>query len=214
LILLKARRELLVASEGIPLLFALTVVTAAAAWFVGFEYAALPFGLLVLLLFVFRDPVRVIPAAPLGVVSPVDGTIMEVTTGDDGPLEGEAHCIRIHVSVFGAYTARSPVEGKVMELHRLAPKGAHIVHAGGLWLRTDEGANVVLQFRGKRFGLVPRAFLQYGERVGQGERCAWLRLTRIAEIWLPAGGRVLVETGQRVMAGSAVLARLPHSQGG
>lgn len=196
------------------MLFALTVVTAGAAWLVGFEYAALPFGLLVLLLFVFRDPIRVIPAAPLGVVSPVDGTVVEVITGDDGPVEGEAHCVRIRVSAFGAYTARSPVEGKVMELHRMVPEDAKVAHAGGLWLRTDEGDDVVLQFRGKRFGLIPRAFLQYGERVGQGERCAWLRLTRIAELWLPGGGRVLVEKGQRVMAGSTVLARLPHSQGG
>ena len=211
---MKAPRELLVASEGIPLLFALTVITAAAGWLVGFEYAAVPFGLLVLLLFVFRDPIRAIPAVPLGVVSPVDGTVVEVTTGDDGPLEGAAHCIRIRASLFGAYTARSPVEGKVMELHTMAPKDAPVVHAGGLWLRTDEGADVVLQFRGNRFGLVPRAFLQYGERVGQGERCAWLRLTRIAEVWLPSAGRVQVEPGQRVMAGSVVLARLPHLQGG
>lgn len=195
-------------------MFALTVITAAAAWLVGLQYAAVPFVLLVGLLFVFRDPIRLIPAMPLGVVSPVDGKVMEVTTESDGPVEGEGHCIRIRVSVFGAYTARSPVEGKVMELHGMAPEGARVVHAGGLWLRTDEGTDVVLQFRGNRFGLAPRAFLQYGERVGQGERCAWLRLTRIAEVWLPAGGRVLVEKGERVLAGSGVLARLPHSPGG
>ena len=191
-------------------MFALTVATAAAAWLVGFEYATVPFALLVVLLFVFRDPIRVIPAVPLGVVSPVDGRVVEIATDRDGPIEVEAYCIRIRVSVFGAYTARSPVEGKVMELHRMRPEGAGVVHAGGLWLRTDEDIDVVLQFRGNRFGLVPRAFLQYGERVGQGERCAWLRLTRIAEVWLPAGGRVLVEKGERVLAGSSVLARLPH----
>ena len=208
---MKARRELLVASEGIPLLFALSIATAAVAWLVGLKYAAVPFALLVGLLFVFRDPIRVIPAVPLGVVSPVDGKVIDVTTGSDGPIEVEAHCIHIRVSVFGAYTARSPVEGKVMELHRMASDDARVVHAGGLWLRTDEGVDVVLQFRGNRFGLVPRAFLQYGERVGQGERCAWLRLTRIAEVWLPAGGRALVEKGERVRSGSSVLARLPHS---
>jgi phosphatidylserine decarboxylase len=207
---LKARRELLVASEGIPLLFLVTVATAAVGWLVGFEYAVVPFLALVGLLFVFRDPIRVIPAIPLGVVSPVDGRVVEVTTGRDGPIEGEAHCIRIRASVFGAYTARSPVEGKVMELHRL--DHARVVHAGGLWVRTDEGVDVAMQFGGNRFGLVPRAFLQYGERVGQGERCAWLRLTRVAEVWLPAEGRVLVQQGERVTAGSSVLARLPHSQ--
>lgn len=205
---MKARRELLIAGEGLPALLVLAVATAATAWYAGFAYAAVPFVPLVALALVFRDPIRAIPATPLGVVSPVDGTVTDVRTLSGGPLEGEAHCITIRVSALGAYTARAPVEGKVMEPHRMAPDGTSVTHAGGLWIRTDEGTDVVLQFHGKRFGLPPRAFLQYGERVGQGERCAWLRLTRIAEVQLPAKGRVLVEKGARVLAGSSVLARL------
>ena len=207
---LKARRELLVASEGVPVLAVVAVLTAATAWQAGFAYAALPFVPLVLLAFVFRDPIRDVPAVPLGVVSPVDGTVTDVTVTSGGPIKGEAHCITIRVDTLGAYTARSPVEGKVMELHRMAPDNAQVVHAGGLWIRTDEDADVVLQFRGHRFGLAPRAFLQYGERVGQGERCAWLRLTRIADLQFPGNARVLVEKGARVLAGSTLLARL-HS---
>ena len=75
---------------------------------------------------------------------------------------------------------------------------------------TDEGQNVVLQFDGNRFGIAPRALLRYGERVGQGQRCAYLRLTKFAEVLLPIDGRVLVTGGQRVSAGEDVLARLPH----
>lgn len=208
---MKARRELLVASEGVPVLFLFAVGTAATAWFGSLALAAVPLVVFVLLLFVFRDPIRVIPATPLGVVSPVDGTVTEVSTTDEGPTEGKAHRIRIRVSVLGSYTARSPVEGKAMELHRMAPDDAHIVHAGGLWLRTDEGSDVVLQFHGHRLRIPPRAFVQYGERVGQGERCAWLRLTRFAEVQLPADSRVLAEKGDRVLAGSSVLARLPQA---
>jgi phosphatidylserine decarboxylase len=208
---LKARRELLVASEGIPFLMGVAGLAVAMALFGDYRYAVLLFAVFVVLLFVFRDPIRIIPAAPLGLVSPVDGTVSSISTVSGGPLEGEAHCIRLRVNVLGAYTARSPVEGKVMELHRVAGQDStKLASAGGLWIRTDEGVDVVLQFRGNRFGLAPRAFIQYGERVGQGERCAWLRLTRIAEIQLPAGGRVLVEEGDNVAAGSSLLARLPH----
>lgn len=201
----------MVATEGIPLLLGVAVITATVSYFAGIRYATFPFALMVVLVFVFRDPIRAIPAAPLAVVSPVDGTIIDVSTSDSGPLQGKSHCIRIRVNSFGAYTARCPVEGKVMELHRLAgPDSAHLVSAGGLWIRTDEKEDVVLQFRGNRFGIPPRAFLQYGERVGQGERCAWLRLTRVAEVQLPGHGRVLVEPGERVSAGSTMLARLHH----
>lgn len=206
---MRARRELLIASEGIPVFFVMAAATAATGWFLGFHAAVLPFALLVVLFLVFRDPIRRIPADPLGIVSPVDGTVTEVTTVSDGAVDGSAHCICIRVHVLGSYTARCPVEGKVMELRRF--DNSHILHAGGLWVRTDEGADIVLQFRDNRFGLVPRAFLEYGERVGQGERFAWLRLTRAAEVQLPASGRVLVRKGERVRAGTSVLARLSHS---
>jgi phosphatidylserine decarboxylase len=82
--------------------------------------------------------------------------------------------------------------------------------SNGLWIRTDEDDDVVLQFHGHRFGLAPLAFLRYGERVGQGQRCAFLRLTRQAEVQLPIASRVLVTKGQRVTAGADVLAKLPH----
>ena len=68
---------------------------------------------------------------------------------------------------------------------------------GGLWVRTDENQDVVLQFTGHRFGLAPRAFLRFGERVGQGQRCAYLRLTRIAEVQLPIKAYVNVSAVTR-----------------
>ena len=95
---------------------------------------------------------------------------------------------------------------------RRAPAAEYrpLLDANGLWVRTDEGDDVVLQFSGHRFGLAPRAFLQYGERVGQGQRCAYLRLTRLAEVELPLAARILVTEGQWVSAGRDVLAKLPH----
>ncbi len=82
--------------------------------------------------------------------------------------------------------------------------------SNGLWVRTDEGDDVVLQFQGYRFGLAPMAFLRFGERVGQGQRCAYLRLTRYAEVQFPINSRIQVEVGQRVVAGCDVLGKLPH----
>ncbi len=79
-----------------------------------------------------------------------------------------------------------------------------------LWIQTDEGDDVVLQFSGYRLGFAPRAFIGFGERVGQGQRCAYLRLTRFAEIHLPIAGKVQVEPGQNVLAGISLLGSVPH----
>lgn len=208
---MKGRRNPFVAREGIPFLGAAFIGV-----FVALQssemYAAIPLTILFAYFFlVFRDPRRNVPAIPLGVVSPVDGTVVEIGRTDKSLLNGEVHKIIIRVDSFGTYTARCPVEGKIMDLRGDQPRSSGPREASGLWLRTDEDDDVVLQFHGHRFGLAPRAFLRYGERVGQGQRCAYLRLTRFAEVQLPINGRVLVSTGQRVAAGSDVLAKLPHA---
>ena len=204
------RRNPFVAREGIPFL-ALVVVAIMAAWQLDKIVYSVPllmlFGWLIL---VFRDPIRAVPAAPLGVVSPVDGVVIETSLTDSGALEGEAHRIVIRVNSLGTYTARCPAEGKIMDFSVAVPDSAAIGSASGLWVQTDEGNDVILQFRGHRFGLAPAAFLGYGERVGQGQRCAYLRLTRFAEVQLPINSRVQVEVGQKVAAGVDVLAKLPH----
>lgn len=207
---MKARRELLVASEGIPILLVVAALTAGVAYYANLLYAIAPFVLLVHLLLLFRDPGRKVPAAPLGVVSPVDGTVAEVNEIADSALGEPAHRVRVRVNSLGTYSARSPVEGKVMERHRAQGAAGTSAITGGLWLQTDEGIDVALLFCGHRFGLVPRTFLRYGERVGQGERCAWLRLTKYADVLVPSTGRVLVRAGDKVRAGSSLVAKLPH----
>ena len=78
-----------------------------------------------------------------------------------------------------------------------------------MWLQTDEGEDVVLRFRGFRLGLAPRALVGFGARLGQGQRCAYLRLTRTAEVELPADARVLVEPGSKVVAGTDLIGNVP-----
>jgi len=208
---LKGRRNQFVAREGFPFL-AVAVVGAYFAFEIAGINAVIPPAILFVYFYlVFRDPRRNVPAIPLGVVSPVDGTVVEIGLTDKSILNGDAHKVIIRVDSLGTYTARCPVEGKIMDFRGDQPRNNTPGDANGLWLRTDEDDDVVLQFHGHRLGLAPRAFLRYGERVGQGQRCAYLRLTRFAEVQLPINGRVLVAAGQRVMAGSDVLAKLPHA---
>ena len=156
--------------------------------------AAIPIALFALLYMVFRDPDRSVPSVALGVFSPVDGEVIEVSHTESGATGAAAHRIVIRVDSFGTYTARAPVEGNIKDLGKKA-----------LWLQTDEGEDVVLKFNGYRLGLAPLAFARFGERLGQGQRCAYLRLTRIAEVQFPANGKVLVEEGQTVVAGTDLI---------
>ena len=199
-----------VATEGLPWLAGALLAIAAAWQFGSPALTLLPALLFVWLLLIFRDPVRTTPAVPLGVLSPVDGKVVEVALTDKGALGDEAHKIFVRVNSLGTYTARCPVEGKIMDIRTAVSETEANAGFSGLWVCTDEGENVVLQFHGHRLSLAPRAFLRFGERVGQGQRCAWLRLTRLAEVQLPINSRVLVTKGQKVSAGTDLLAKLPH----
>jgi len=207
---LQGRRNPFVAHEGIPFLLASIGLCWASFRYLGIIWLGAAVILFVVLFLIFRDPRRRIPAVPLGVISPVDGRVVEVDLADKGVLQGEAHRIVVRINSLGTYTARCPVEGKIMDLNSVAGDSVVDYRTNALWVQTDEGDDVVLQFRGYRFGLAPVSFVRFGERLGQGSRCAYLRLTRFAEIHIPIDSTVLVEPGQRVVAGCDLLGKLPH----
>ena len=208
---MQGRRNPFVAREGIPFLIAAGLATWLAFYYLGAVSSIPPAAMFVLSYMVFRDPRRVIPAVPLGVVSPVDGRVSAVDLVDRGVLQGEAHRVFIEIDALGTYTARCPVEGNIKDLNTLAADAVIDYRTNALWVQTDEGDDVVLQFRGYRFGLGPASFVRYGERLGQGQRCAYLRLTSVAEVHLPIESKVLVEPGQRVTAGLDLIGKLPLS---
>lgn len=208
---LQGRRNPFVAQEGIPFLLASIVSIWFTYRYVDLVWFGLAIFVFILLFLIFRDPRRRVPAVPLGVISPVDGEVASVEVVEKGVLQGKAHIVTIDVDSLGTYTARCPVEGLIMDLGSLAEDAQADYRTNALWVRSDEGDDVVLQFSGYRFGLAPRSMVRFGERLGQGSRCAYLRLARYAEVHIPIDAKVLVSPGDRVVAGRDVLAKLRHS---
>lgn len=207
---MEGKRNPYVAQEGLPFLFITAAGFLAALRYLDI-FAAIAIAMLFfVLVLLFRDPPRKVPSAPLGAVSPVDGQVVDIDVVDRGVLQGEAHRIFIRIDALGTYTARAPVEGKIMDLRSVERGRVADYATNALWIQTDEGDDVVLQFSGYRLGLAPRSFIRYGERVGQGQRCAYLRLARIAEVHLPIKSKVLAEKGQVVRGGSDLIGKVPH----
>tara|TARA_R110000782_G_scaffold107317_7_gene195750 strand:- start:107 stop:703 length:597 start_codon:yes stop_codon:yes gene_type:complete len=195
---LHGRRNPFVAQEGLPLLIAALAVAILLIRYSDPWFALAPMAVFVLLYLVFRDPKRSMSSVALGVVSPVDGEVLEAGAIESGDMGPGALRVVIAVDSLGTYTARSPVEGIIKDLGSKA-----------MWLQTDEGVDVTLKFRGHRLGLAPKAFGRFGERLGQGQRCAYLRLTRIAEVQWPDNGKLAVEVGQTVRAGIDLIGAVP-----
>lgn len=181
-----------IAAEGWPFVVTFLAIAAWLATGPSLAWALLPAGLFVLAIMKFRDPDREISSA-FGVLSPVDGRVMKVERDPDGVR------VQLGIAIFSPYLFRSPTEGKVLESG--AENGGH-----GFRIRTDEGDDVRLRLSGPRW-LPAAAGIDYGERVGQGQRCGTLRAARQAEILLPATAVAIVKPGDEVIAGKTVLGR-------
>ncbi len=204
------RQYPVIAREGWPFIVAVLLLAIAATRLGGLHLLLPVFFLLGVLVLLFRDPHRVVPSKPLAIIAPVDGRVLAVEPTDRGVLEREAIRIEIRVSHLGAYTARSPSEGKILNLRDNLAGGSRLSGVSGLWVHTDEGDDIVVLMSGNRRIGVPRSFVRYGERLGQGQRFAFIRLARTAEVYVPLSAEILVKPGDRVRAGSGMLAELVH----
>lgn len=161
-----------------------------------------------LIVYLYRDPYREIPSSPLAVVSPADGIVSAVEEVSDPYLDRDAVRLDIQMHHAGVYSTRSPVEGKILE-----PKNSgNGEQPHGVWLKTDEDDDlVVVMHRGPLHNL-PRCFVRIGERVGQGQRCGYIQMGGLVEVYLPRYSRIEVSSGSHVKAGSDVIATLVHKQ--
>ncbi len=179
-------------------------------WLLPVWFTAIPAAMTLVLFLVFRDPKRSIPSSALGIVSPVDGKVVNIEALRVGTNDKGRYRVTMEVDPLGTYTARSPVEGAIRDLSSETLTRPFTAATNVLWIQTDEGDNVVMGFRDYRLGLPPRAFVRYGERLGQGQRCAYLRLARLVDVEVPGDSKVSVEPGQLLVAGTDLIGTLPH----
>src|SRR3569623_2922150 len=101
------------------------IVAAATGYLVCVLHCAWPLiAIAVLLLYVFRDPRREIPALPLAIVSPVAGRVQTVRVLRGPYLGRDAIRITLRMPWWGPYVTRSPTAGKKCRQWYL-PRGLH-----------------------------------------------------------------------------------------
>jgi len=200
---------------GWPLLAA-TVALAYFFWYL----APVPGVALCLIVYFFRDPVRCVPGEPGLIVSPADGKIAEVTRLDhDEFVGGPAVKIGIFLSIFNVHLNRAPAESRVIELryspgeflNALNPES--VLRNENTYIGLEEEAAphrrmVVRQIS----GAIARRIvcnLRPGEVVARGHKFGMIKLGSRTELILSDsdGLKIEVAVGQRVKAGSTVMAR-------
>ena len=172
----------------------------------GWQFSLPIWLLLILLLYLYRSPLRRVPAAPLGIISPVDGVVSAVEHVTDELLKRPALRITINVPLLGPYVVRSPTEGKVMRYWAKSSSRCCVQ-----WVQTDEQEDVLLSVRSVALIGSVHFRVAAGQRIGQGACCGVMRFVREAELHLPDNSVLNVKKGDTVLAGEDILATLVHS---
>ncbi len=185
-------------------------------WLGGF-WLALPLWLLVVLVVqFFRDPPRTVPQEPNAVICPADGRVIAIDEVEDPFLKRPARRISVFMNVFNVHSNRIPVAGTIKEawyhkgsfVNAALDKAARDNERNALWIRTDDGRDVVVV---QIAGLIARRILCYvrpGDKVTRGERYGFIRFGSRVDVYLPLESKPVVSLGDKVQGGSQLLAHL------
>ena len=176
------------------------------------------------LAFFFRDPPRTIPVRDGLAVAPADGTIVAIrnaVTPAGLGLGSEARtCVSIFLSLLDVHAIRSPVSGRIQASfyrrgeHRNAasPQAPEGNECHGFAIETKDALRVGAVLVA---GTVARRIVTAageGDSVVAGERIGIIRFGSRVDVYLPSSQGLLVEEGQRTIAGETIIADFDSSE--
>jgi phosphatidylserine decarboxylase len=203
-----------IAREGLPFAIPAAVVTLFFAVMGWLLLTFLGFLLTFFIALFFRNPKREIPETENAILSPADGTIIDVITCmEERFLKAEALKVSIFMSVLDVHLNRAPVAGKVLEksynpgrfLVASREKASLLNEQNALVLETEDRSKILLI---QIAGLVARRIVCYpkaGDRLRKGEIFGLIRFGSRVDLYLPTTVKPIVWIGQHVKGGESII---------
>ena len=177
--------------------------------------AGLPLCLLTLyIISFFRNPERHAPSGEYEVISPADGTVLEIVEEEEPRyLNARAQRISIFMSPMNCHINRAPVAGQVKECfyrpgsYRAAfrPKAIDTNEHNAVLIEDGGGGRwLVVQIA----GWLARRIVSYvngGESLTKGERFGLIQFGSRVDLFCPLGIQITVKPGEKVKAGLTIL---------
>jgi phosphatidylserine decarboxylase len=197
-----------IAKEGLVFIIP-SLAVSLSLWGLGFFSLAAIFSLgTAFMVYFFRDPERSAPNTEKAVLSPADGTVIQLLScQEDRFLKGPAIKIGIFMSLFNVHVNRIPLTGRIIgrsysagrffcaNLDKASSQNEQIA----LIVETPERVHlVVVQIA----GMIARRIVcrvNPGDPVIRGERFGLIRFGSRLDVYLPPSVRVQVQLGQKVL---------------
>lgn len=195
-----------------------------AAVLVGFVFnpwwAVIPLVLALYFAYFFRNPLRHIPLDESLVISPADGTVMEISELDNDDFVKEP-CTKIVIfmSVFDVHVNRSPIAGEVTCQQyicgRFTPAYKDSVGFENerhmLGIENDRMRITVTQIA----GILARRIVSWvtlDDVLAKGDPYGMIRFGSCVEVVMPRSVEVMVGKGEKLVGGETVIGRIKDVQ--
>jgi phosphatidylserine decarboxylase len=157
-------------------------------------------------LFFFRDPAITITGGENRVLSPCNGTVLEVEENENEKV------IRVFLSIFNVHLQRSPVRGKVTNLEHKDGKFlmawdplAHSLNEQNIFtIGNEHGLFTVKQIA----GFLARRCVSWartGDELTQGEKIGCIKFSSQVDLHTPKSVEITVKSGGPVRAGITII---------
>jgi len=172
--------------------------------------ALVPLGLFLFTVYFFRDPERVTPSDATKVVSPADGTVMDVEELDD-PFVGKGRRLSIFMSPFNVHVNRAPVNGIIQSIKHTPGLKVAAYLKGDLSVRERNriemsgSLNIAVE---QYAGVVARRIVCWahqGQSVLVGERIGMIKFGSRVDVIAPINVKFIVSKGQKILAGKTIV---------
>lgn len=169
--------------------------------------------LMILTLYFFRDPDRVIPTGEGLVVSPADGRIVRVEESVSLPMYMvPAKMVAIFLSLGDVHINRVPISGRVVSLEyspgcyrpAFTHRSSECNEQQLVGIKGAMGKVYIKQIA----GMVARRIvcrLRVGDRIRRGERFGMIKFGSRIELFLPSSVMLKVSEGDRVRGGESII---------
>jgi phosphatidylserine decarboxylase len=165
----------------------------------------------------FRDPDRTTPDVPDGIISPADGTVVQIIETDEPEfMGGRVRQISIFMSPLNVHVNRYPVSGRVAFFRYI--KGEYLVAFDEKSSTRNE--RTLIGIDNRRFkvlfkqiaGFVARRIVcpvAVGDSAVAGERFGMIRFGSRVDVLVPLDAEIRVKLDDKTTAGETVLAVMP-----
>jgi phosphatidylserine decarboxylase len=194
------------------------VVLAAAALLVQWTVAAIIFGAIAAFLInFFRDPPRAGSQRHIDVLSPADGTVVQIKDVPDGSVwPGLTRQVSIFMSVFDVHVNRAPISGKIVhyrynpgkKLAAMVEKSSSEIEQNLIVVTDSRGHTVAFK---QIAGLLARRIVfdkKEGDEISRGDRVGMIKFGSRVDIFFPADAKILVRLKDKVKVALTVIAEI------